>query len=116
MLRLDWTYAQSCQILRFSHTQIMELEEVSDQKLDLAPLDTSVYAFKGGFTKLLWAGLYVLSSLINTCPAKPRFILFENTVDSDKLASGEAIRSGSTLFSTLIKNTYLQLECCRWIG
>ena len=37
----------------------------------------------------------------------------ENTVDPDHLASTEAIRSGSTLFSTLIENTYLKLECCR---
>ena len=37
--------------------------------------------------------------------------LIENTVDPDQLASDKAICSGSTLFSTLIGNTYLQLEC-----
>ena len=28
---------------------------------------------------------------LNSCPAEPRFILFENSVDPDQLASDEAI-------------------------
>ena len=45
---------------------------------------------------------------LHPCPAEPRFTLFWNTLlDPDQLASHEAIRSGSTLFSTLIKNTLL---------
>ena len=42
---------------------------------------------------------------INAYPAEPRYILFENSVDPDLLASREAIRSGSTLFSILLVNT-----------
>ena len=33
-------------------------------------------------------------------------LLLENSVDPDQLASGEAIRSGSTLFSTLKIHAY----------
>ena len=45
---------------------------------------------------------------VNPCPPEPGLILFENTVDSDQLATDEAIRSASTVFSSLIKNTCLQ--------
>ena len=36
---------------------------------------------------------------------------FENNVNPDQLASEEAIRSRSTLFSTPIENTCLQQDC-----
>ena len=41
---------------------------------------------------------------------------FDNTVDSNQLASDKAIWSGSTLFSIQIENTFLQMECCRLTG
>ena len=37
------------------------------------------------------------------------FYSFENTVDPDQLASDKTIWSGSTVFSTLIENTCLEL-------
>ena len=62
----------------------------------------------------------------NPCPAVPKFILFENTVDPDQMASDEAIWSGSTLFSTLackymlitgmlqVNRMQLEEECSQW--
>ena len=47
---------------------------------------------------------------------KPSISYFENSVDPDQLASNEAIGSESTLFSIMIENTCLQLECCRLTG
>ena len=38
---------------------------------------------------------------------------FKNTLDTDQMASGEAIWSGSTMFSTLLENTCLQVEFYR---
>ena len=46
----------------------------------------------------------------------PYLFFFENRVDPDQMASDEAIWSGSTLFSTLIVITCIQLECCRLTG
>ena len=43
---------------------------------------------------------------VNLCPVESGFILFDNTVDPDQLASVEAIWSGSTLLSTLIENMF----------
>ena len=40
----------------------------------------------------------------------PNLSFIENIVDPDQLASDEAIWSGSTMISTLIENTYLQLK------
>ena len=39
-----------------------------------------------------------------TCPAEPRYVLFENSVNSDQMASKEAIRLGSKMFT-------IQLVC-----
>ena len=46
----------------------------------------------------------------------PNLSLFENRVDPDRMASDDAIWSGSTLFSTLIVITCIQLESCRLTG
>ena len=46
-------------------------------------------------------------SFINPRPAELQFILFAKTVDPDQRL---------TLFSSLIENTCLQLECCRLTG
>ena len=54
------------------------------------------------------AGASLIRLMLN-----PDLSFFENTVDPDQLASDEAIWSGSTLLSTWIENTCLQLECCR---
>ena len=43
---------------------------------------------------------------INPYPAEPRYILFKNSVVPDRMASREAIRPGSTLFSILLINTH----------
>ena len=48
-----------------------------------------------------------------------RAIFPYNTANPDQLASDEAICTESTLFSNLIVNTHLQLECCKlqdWRG
>ena len=53
---------------------------------------------------LLWgimSWLYLILVLL-----KPDVPYFENIVDPDHLSSAEAIWSGSTLFSTLIENTF----------
>ena len=50
----------------------------------------------------------------NSCPTESGLIpFFENTVNPDQLASNEAILSVSTVFSILIVNKCLYLECCQ---
>ena len=46
--------------------------------------------------------LEVWKLVLYPCPAEAGFTIFENTVNPDQLAFYEAIRSRSTLFSTLI--------------
>ena len=56
--------------------------------------------------------------LPNFLQAEPEFFFFfENTVDPDQIASGEAIWSESTLFFTLVMMIHaLKLECCTLTG
>ena len=63
------------------------------------------------FSQLQTYSLYFFDQIcmkcFNPCPAcLDLFFSLENTEDPDQLASDKANRSGSTMFSTLIENTY----------